>query len=108
MRTNRTKAKLQQGKMVFGAVVGFDSPHTVELPDALGFGYVTFDLEHEVFSERAILHSAAPASSPLKSERLPRGDRAFRLFEKRTEQADNSSLSFNGRRLEPAPDLIRK
>ena len=63
MRTNKTKAKLQRGEMVFGAAVGFDSPDTVELLGALGFDYVTFDLEHEVFDERAILHAIRAAEN---------------------------------------------
>lgn len=63
MRTNKTKAKLQNNQMVFGAGVGFDSPDTVELLGALGFDYVTFDLEHEVFDERAILHSIRAAEN---------------------------------------------
>ncbi len=63
MRANKTKAKLQNGEMVFGAAVGFDSPDTVELLGALGFDYVTFDLEHEVFDERAILHAIRAAEN---------------------------------------------
>ena len=63
MRPNNTKAKLQRDEMVFGASVGFDSPDTVELLGALGFDYVTFDLEHEIFDERAILHSIRAAEN---------------------------------------------
>ena len=63
MRANKTKAKLQRGEMAFGAAVGFDSPDTVELLGALGFDYVTFDLEHEVFDERAVLHSIRAAEN---------------------------------------------
>ena len=63
MRTNKTKAKLQRGEWAFGASVGFDSPDTVELLGALGFDYVTFDLEHEVFDERAVLHAIRAAEN---------------------------------------------
>ena len=63
MRVNKTKAKLQRGEMALGASVGFDSPDTVELLGALGFDYVSFDLEHEVFDERAIQHAIRAAEN---------------------------------------------
>ncbi|MFH1140098.1 MAG: aldolase/citrate lyase family protein [Chloroflexota bacterium] len=46
MRTNNTKAKLSQGKVVFGAIVTEYSPATVELFGALGFDFVFIDCEH--------------------------------------------------------------
>ena len=63
MRTNRTKAKVEAGKTAFGAAVGFHSPDTVELLGALGFDYVTLDLEHEVFDELAVQHSIRAAEA---------------------------------------------
>lgn len=63
MRTNKTKAKLQAGKNVYGAVVGFHSPDTIEILGSLGFDYVILDLEHEVFDELAIQHSIRAAES---------------------------------------------
>ena len=63
MRTNRTKAKVEAGETVFGAAVGFHSPDTVELLGALGFDYVTLDLEHEVFDELAVQHSIRAAEA---------------------------------------------
>ena len=63
MRTNRTKAKVQAGETAFGAAVGFHSPDTVELLGALGFDYVTLDLEHEVFDELAVQHSIRAAEA---------------------------------------------
>ena len=63
MRTNKTKAKVQAGEMAFGAAVGFHSPDTVELLGALGFDYVTFDLEHEVYDELAVQHSIRAAET---------------------------------------------
>jgi len=46
VRTNTTKAKLSQGKVVFGAIVNEYSPSTVELFGALGFDFVFIDCEH--------------------------------------------------------------
>ncbi|MDO8750565.1 MAG: aldolase/citrate lyase family protein [Dehalococcoidia bacterium] len=46
MRTNSTKVKLSQGKVVFGAIVNEYSPATVELFGALGFDFVFIDCEH--------------------------------------------------------------
>ena len=63
MRKNKTKNKLQAGKNVYGAVVGFDSPDTVELLGSLGFDYVILDLEHEVFDELSVQHSIRAAES---------------------------------------------
>ena len=63
MRINKTKAKVQAGEMAFGSALGFPSPDTVELLAALGFDYVTLDLEHEVFDELAIQHSIRAAEA---------------------------------------------
>jgi 4-hydroxy-2-oxoheptanedioate aldolase len=46
MRTNTTKAKLAEGKTVFGAIVGGYAPEIVELFGALGFDFVFLDCEH--------------------------------------------------------------
>lgn len=63
MRINKTKAKIQAGEMATGAVVGFPSPDTVEVLGALGFDYVTLDLEHEVFDEVSVQHSIRAAEA---------------------------------------------
>jgi len=46
MRTNNTKVKLSQGKVVFGAIVNEYSPGTVEMFGAIGFDFVMIDCEH--------------------------------------------------------------
>src|SRR3990172_6210303 len=46
MRTNNTKAKLTQGKVVIGAIVSSYSPETVELFGAIGYDFVMIDCEH--------------------------------------------------------------
>jgi 4-hydroxy-2-oxoheptanedioate aldolase len=45
MRTNTTKAKLAEGKVVFGAIIGH-APDTVELFGAIGYDFVMIDCEH--------------------------------------------------------------
>jgi 2-keto-3-deoxy-L-rhamnonate aldolase RhmA len=47
MRTNRTKAKLRAGEVCIGATVPIPSPDLVELAAAIGFDFVTIDIEHE-------------------------------------------------------------
>ena len=95
MRTNRTKAKLQQGKMVFGAAVGFDSPHTVELPDALGFGYVTLDLDTRC-------SMSAPFSTLRRQPRLPSSLNAYQGV---TGSFDYSRNGLNKRTTVPSPSM---
>ena len=46
MRTNITKAKLLEGEVVFGAIIGENSPGTVELFGAIGYDFVMIDCEH--------------------------------------------------------------
>ncbi len=46
MRTNNTKAKLTQGKVVFGAIISEYAPGTVELFGAIGYDFVFIDCEH--------------------------------------------------------------
>ena len=46
MRTNTTKAKLLEGEVVFGAIVGENAPGTVELFGAIGYDFVMIDCEH--------------------------------------------------------------
>jgi 4-hydroxy-2-oxoheptanedioate aldolase len=46
MRTNTTKAKLAEGKVVFGAIVGRYAPDLVELFGAIGYDFVMIDCEH--------------------------------------------------------------
>ena len=51
MRTNKTKAKLKAGQFCVGATVPMPSPDLVELAAAVGFDFVTIDVEHEVMNE---------------------------------------------------------
>lgn len=46
MRTNTTKAKLADGKVVFGAIVNHYAPDIVELFGAIGYDFVMIDCEH--------------------------------------------------------------
>jgi 4-hydroxy-2-oxoheptanedioate aldolase len=46
MRTNTTKAKLKEGKVVFGAIITRYSPDLVEIFGAIGYDFVMIDCEH--------------------------------------------------------------
>ncbi len=46
MRTNLTKAKLAEGKVVFGGIVGSYALDMVELLGAIGYDFVFLDCEH--------------------------------------------------------------
>ncbi|MBI4641382.1 MAG: hypothetical protein HY731_11850 [Candidatus Tectomicrobia bacterium] len=46
MRTNTTKARLLEGKVVFGAIIGGYAPDLVELFGAIGYDFVMIDCEH--------------------------------------------------------------
>ncbi|MSQ09512.1 MAG: hypothetical protein EXR52_00685 [Dehalococcoidia bacterium] len=46
MRTNTTKAKLAQGKTVFGAIVSSYAPDMVEMLGLIGYDFVFLDCEH--------------------------------------------------------------
>lgn len=46
MQTNLTKAKLTDGKAVFGAIVNRYAPDLVELFGAIGYDFVMIDCEH--------------------------------------------------------------
>jgi 4-hydroxy-2-oxoheptanedioate aldolase len=46
MQTNTTKAKLVEGKVVFGAIVNRYAPDLVELFGAIGYDFVMIDCEH--------------------------------------------------------------
>jgi 4-hydroxy-2-oxoheptanedioate aldolase len=46
MQTNHTKAKLAEGKVVFGAIVNRYAPDQVELFGAIGYDFVMIDCEH--------------------------------------------------------------
>ena len=46
MQTNTTKAKLAEGKVVFGAIISCYAPDLVELFGAIGYDFVFIDCEH--------------------------------------------------------------
>ena len=46
MRTNTTKAKMAEGKVVFGGIIGRHAPDVVELLGAIGYDFVMIDCEH--------------------------------------------------------------
>jgi 4-hydroxy-2-oxoheptanedioate aldolase len=46
MQTNKTKDKLSEGKVVFGAIISRYAPDLVELFGAIGYDFVMLDCEH--------------------------------------------------------------
>ncbi len=46
MQTNTTKAKLAEGKTVFGAIISRFAPDLVEIFGAIGYDFVMIDCEH--------------------------------------------------------------
>ena len=46
MRTNTTKAKLAEGKVVFGGIITRYAPDLVEILGAIGYDFVMIDCEH--------------------------------------------------------------
>ena len=46
MRTNTTRAKLNEGEVVFGGIVTRYAPDIVEILGALGYDFVMIDCEH--------------------------------------------------------------
>ncbi|MBI4336585.1 MAG: hypothetical protein HY683_01970 [Chloroflexi bacterium] len=61
MYANKTMAKLRAGQTAVGFSMSFQCPEMVEVLGALGFDYVTFDLEHEPYDERDIVNSIRAA-----------------------------------------------
>jgi 4-hydroxy-2-oxoheptanedioate aldolase len=61
MRTNTTKAKLAEGKVVFGAIISRFAPDQVELFGALGYDFVMIDCEHGPMSLDEVEHMVRAA-----------------------------------------------
>ncbi len=61
MRTNTTKAKLAEGKVVFGAIIGRHAPDLVELFGAIGYDFVMIDCEHGPMSLDEVEHMVRAA-----------------------------------------------
>ena len=63
MAINKTKAKIQSGGMALGALLTYHSPETVEMLGAMGFDFVTFDMEHEAYDELSLVHGIRAAEA---------------------------------------------
>jgi 2-keto-3-deoxy-L-rhamnonate aldolase RhmA len=63
MRTNTTKAKLAEGKVVFGAIISRHAPDQVELFGALGYDFVMIDCEHGPMSLDEVEHLVRAAEA---------------------------------------------
>ena len=63
MRTNTTKARLHEGKVVFGGIVTRYAPDTVEILGALGYDFVMIDCEHGPASLDQVEHMVRAAES---------------------------------------------
>jgi 4-hydroxy-2-oxoheptanedioate aldolase len=61
MRTNTTKAKLAEGKVVFGAIISRFAPDQVELFGAIGYDFVMIDCEHGPMSLDEVEHMVRAA-----------------------------------------------
>ncbi len=63
MRTNTAKAKLAEGKVVFGAIVNRYAPDIVELVGAIGYDFVMIDCEHGSLHLDQVEHMVRAASA---------------------------------------------
>ncbi len=63
MRTNTTKAKLNEGEVVFGGIVTRYAPDTVEILGALGYDFVMIDCEHGPADLDQVEHMVRAAES---------------------------------------------
>ena len=77
MRTNTTKAKLADGKVVYGAIVSRFAPDTVEIFGAIGYDFVMIDCEHGPMDLDQVEHMVRAAESfgitPHRAHTEPRG-----------------------------------
>ncbi len=73
MRTNATKAKLNGGEVVFGAIISRHAPDLVELFGALGYDFVMIDCEHGSHDYASVLEMvlACEVSGVTPIVRLP-------------------------------------
>ncbi len=63
MRTNTTKAKLAEGKVVYGAIVSRFAPDIVEIFGAIGYDFVMIDCEHGPMDLDQVEHMVRAAES---------------------------------------------
>jgi len=61
MRTNTAKAKMAEGKVVFGAIISRHAPDLVELFGAIGYDFVMIDCEHGPMSLDEVEHMVRAA-----------------------------------------------
>ena len=77
MRANTTKAKLAEGKVVFGAIISRHAPDMVELLGAIGYDFVMIDCEHGPMSLDEVEHMVRAAGvlrhHPDHADPEPRG-----------------------------------
>ncbi len=63
MRTNTTRAKLEEGRVVFGGIVTRYAPDVVEILGALGYDFVMIDCEHGPANLDQVEHMVRAAES---------------------------------------------
>ena len=63
MRANTTKAKLNEGKVVFGGIITRYAPDMVEILGALGYDFVMIDCEHGSADLDQVEHMVRAAES---------------------------------------------
>ena len=63
MRTNATRAKLNEGKVVFGGIITRYAPDIVEILGALGYDFVMIDCEHGPANLDQVEHMVRAAES---------------------------------------------
>ena len=63
MRTNTTKAKLAEGKVVYGAIISRFAPDIVEIFGAIGYDFVMIDGEHGPMDLDQVEHMVRAAES---------------------------------------------
>ena len=63
MRANATKAKLNEGEVVFGAIITRPAPDMVEIFGALGYDFVMIDCEHGPADLDQVEHMVRAAES---------------------------------------------
>jgi 4-hydroxy-2-oxoheptanedioate aldolase len=78
LRTNTTKAKLTEGKVVLGAIISEHAPGMIELFGALGYDFVMIDCEHGGMDLNQVEHMVRAAEvfniSPLAAFRPSAAD----------------------------------
>ena len=63
MRTNSTKAKLNNGEVVYGAIISRHAPDLVEIFGAIGYDFVMIDCEHGPMNLDQVEHMVRAAEA---------------------------------------------